>query len=214
MYASLLISLLAAFVAMLGKQWLNRYLRHVGGSMVERCGDRQRKWDGLQEWPFHLFVESLPVMLQVTLLLLACGLCRWMASINTPVAGVLITLTAIGVLFYLTIVVAGISSYACPFQTPGSAALRGIRKKTWPYIALLVDPLWKKIIFPIDFAIRCFKQAVVWTALNFDTRVRVTFRPRQHGQPRSPMVSLEEIREESHIPSRPCSIPSIHASIT
>jgi hypothetical protein len=27
LYASLLISLLAAFVAMLGKQWLNRYLR-------------------------------------------------------------------------------------------------------------------------------------------------------------------------------------------
>ena len=43
MYASLLISLLAAFVAMLGKQWLNRYLRHSGGFMIERCGDRQRK---------------------------------------------------------------------------------------------------------------------------------------------------------------------------
>lgn len=100
MYASLLISLLAAFVAILGKQWLNRYLRHAGGSVIERCGDRQRKCDGLQEWSFHLFVESLPVMLQIALLLLACGLCRYMASVNTPVAGVLITLTALGVLFY------------------------------------------------------------------------------------------------------------------
>jgi len=34
MYASLLMSLLAAFVAMLGKQWLNRYLRHAGGSVI------------------------------------------------------------------------------------------------------------------------------------------------------------------------------------
>lgn len=34
LYASLLMSLLAAFVAMLGKQWLNRYLRHAGGSMI------------------------------------------------------------------------------------------------------------------------------------------------------------------------------------
>jgi len=40
MYTSLLISLLAAFIAMLGKQWLNRYLRNSGGSMIERCGDR------------------------------------------------------------------------------------------------------------------------------------------------------------------------------
>ena len=53
MYASLVMSLLAAFVAMLGKQWLNRYLRNSGGSMIERCGDRQRKYDGLEKWPLH-----------------------------------------------------------------------------------------------------------------------------------------------------------------
>ena len=50
MYASLLISLLVAFVAMLGKQWLNRYMRNSGGSMIERCGDRQRKFDGIEKW--------------------------------------------------------------------------------------------------------------------------------------------------------------------
>ncbi|KAF9780421.1 hypothetical protein BJ322DRAFT_979338, partial [Thelephora terrestris] len=120
LYASLLISLLAAFTAMLGKQWLNRYLRHVGGSMVDRCGDRQIKCDGLRKWPFHLFIESLPVMLQAALLLLACGLCRYMASINTSVAAVLIGLTLLGVLFYTWIVFAGAYSYACPFQTPAS----------------------------------------------------------------------------------------------
>ena len=42
LYASLLISLLVAFVAMFGKQWLNRYLRHTGGSMIERRGDRAK----------------------------------------------------------------------------------------------------------------------------------------------------------------------------
>ena len=129
MYASLLISLLAAFVAMLGKQWLNRYLRNSGGSMIERCGDRQRKCDGLEKWPLNFFVESLPVMLQVALLLLACGLCRHMWTINVPVAYTLINLTSLGAAFYLAIVIAGTSSYACPFQTPASVALRGLRKK-------------------------------------------------------------------------------------
>ena len=94
--------------------------------MIERCGDRQRKFDGLQKWPFHLFIESLPMMLQVALLLLACGLCRNVASINTSVASVLIALTALGVLFYLVIVVSGAPSYACPFQTPVSIALRSL----------------------------------------------------------------------------------------
>jgi len=129
MYASLMISLLAAFVAMLGKQWLNRYLRNSGGSMIERCGDRQRKFNGLEKWPLHFFVESLPVMLQVALLLLACGLCRHMWTINASVAYTLVSLTGLGVAFYLAIVIAGVSSYACPFQTPASIRLRDLWKK-------------------------------------------------------------------------------------
>jgi hypothetical protein len=126
MYASLLISLLAAFVAMLGKQWLGSYLRNEGGSVVERCGDRQRKFDGLQKWPLHPFIESLPLMLQISLFLLACGLCRNMWSINPSVAYVLVILTAMGILFYTTIVIIGTSSPECPLQTPVSTLLRGL----------------------------------------------------------------------------------------
>ena len=123
---------------MLGKQWLNRYLRHAGGSMIDRCGDRQRKCDGLQRWPFHLIIGSLPVMLQVALLLLACGLCRYMASINTAVACTLIPLTGFGVLFYVGVVIAGASSYDCPFQTPGSALLRRSWAKSGPRLISIV----------------------------------------------------------------------------
>lgn len=60
-----------------GKTVANRYLGHAGGSMIERRGDRQRKFDGLQKWPFRLFVESLPVMLQIAVLSLARGLRRY-----------------------------------------------------------------------------------------------------------------------------------------
>lgn len=126
LYASLLITLLAAFVAMLGKQWLNRYLRDIGGSISERCGDRQRKRNGIDKWPFEMFVESLPMMLQVALLLLAVGLTRYMWAINASVARTLLGLTAFGVAFFISIVIAGTSSYECPFQTPASLALRAL----------------------------------------------------------------------------------------
>jgi hypothetical protein len=120
-------SLLAAFVAMLGKQWLNRYLRHTGGSMIERCGDRQRKFDGLEKWPFRFCMESLPIMLQIALLLLTCGLSRYVWSVNVSVGRVVISFTALGVLFYIAVVAAGTSSYECPFQTPVSIGLRHLR---------------------------------------------------------------------------------------
>ena len=131
MYMSLLISLFVVFVAILGKQWLNRYSRNSGGSAIERCGDRQRKCDGLEKWQLRFFVESLPVMLQVSLFLLACGLCQHMWSINTSLACILIIVTAAGVFLYVTIVIAGTSSYACPFQTPVSIALRSSLNAVW-----------------------------------------------------------------------------------
>ena len=95
--------------------------------MVERCGDRQRKFDGLEKWPFRLFIESLPIMLQIAHLLLACGLSRYMWSANTSVTRVIVSFTAFGILFYIGIVIAGTWSYECPFQTPTSIALRNLR---------------------------------------------------------------------------------------
>jgi len=95
--------------------------------MTERCGDRQRKFDGLEKWPFRFFIEALPVMLQIALLLLACGLSRYVWSVNTSVARVVISFTALGLLFYVGIVAAGMSTYECPFQTPASEGLRYLR---------------------------------------------------------------------------------------
>ena len=96
--------------------------------MIERCGDRQRKCDGIEKWPLHPFIESLPVMLQVSLFLLASGLCRHMWTINTTVTYTLVGLTGLGALLYLVIVISGLSSYTCPFQTPVSLALRSLGK--------------------------------------------------------------------------------------
>ena len=110
--------------------------------MTERCGDRQRKFDGLQRWPFHFVIESLPVMLQIALLLLACGLCRYIMTINTPVAWTLVTLTGFGVLFYLVVVIVGASSYDCPFQTPGSAPLRSLWKNLKKFGPRLTPRIW------------------------------------------------------------------------
>ena len=112
---------------MLGKQWLNRYRRHTGGSTIERCGDRQRKFDGLEKWSFRFFIESLPFMLQIALFLLACGLSGYIWSVNKSVARLVISLTVLGFIFYVGILIAGISSYECPFQTPASIALRHLR---------------------------------------------------------------------------------------
>ena len=92
-------------------------------------------------------------MLQIALLLLTCGLSRYMWSVNTSVARVIISFTILGMLFYIGIVVAGTSSYVCPFQTPASMALRSLQDngKTRLLLASL-SPL--KIVFFIRSAWR------------------------------------------------------------
>ena len=126
LYASLATSLFAAFLAMLGKQWVNRYLRNRGGSAADKSRDRQRKLDGLEKWRFHLTIESLPVMLQLALLLLGCALSLYLWTISRAVAGVAIAVTLFGVTSYVFLTLAATLYYNCPYQTPPSIFTRTI----------------------------------------------------------------------------------------
>ena len=126
LYASLAISFLAAYVAMLGRQWINRYIRNCGGSTEEKSWDRQRKLDGMEQWHFHIVMECPPVMLQVALTLLACGLSLYLWLINRFVAGVVITVTLSGFGFYAILALVAAFAYNCPYQMPPSLAIRSL----------------------------------------------------------------------------------------
>ena len=126
LYASLALSLLAAFLAMLGKQWVNRYLRNHGGSAAEKSRDRQRKLDGFKNWRFYLVIESLPVMLQFALLLLWCALSLYLWTISRTVAGVILAFTLLGLASYTFFTLAATLHYNCPYQTPPSIFTRSV----------------------------------------------------------------------------------------
>ena len=127
LFSSLAVSLLAAFLAMLGKQWLSRYSQvDTPGSLIDRGRDRHRKMDGIATWRFKFVMESLPLMLQVALLLLDSALSKYLFIIDSLVAWVVVGFTACGFLFYFVIVVAATASYDCPFQTPLSLIIRFI----------------------------------------------------------------------------------------
>ena len=110
---------------MLGKQWLNRYSRvEMRGSVIDRSRYRQRKMNGMVTWHFDLVMESLPLMLQASLLLIGYALSQYLFTISKVVASVLIAFTSFGFLFYILITAAATLSYTCPFQTPFSIIFR------------------------------------------------------------------------------------------
>ena len=125
LYASLAASLLSAFLAVLGKQWLNRYASvDMRGTTIERSQNRQRKLNGIVTWYFDHVMESLPLMLQFALLLLGCALSRRIWEIDTTVASVVLGVTSFGFICYTLIIAAGAVSMSCPYQTPGAQVLR------------------------------------------------------------------------------------------
>ena len=127
LFASLAISLFSAFLAMLGKQWLYRYRSiDMRGSAIERSRNRQQKLSGIVVWYFDYVMESFPLMLQAALLLLGCALSLYLWGIDITVASVILGFTSFSVLLYLLITIAGTASESCPYQTPGTIALRYI----------------------------------------------------------------------------------------
>lgn len=205
LYASLVTSLFAAFMSMLGKQWINRYIRNRGGSAAEKSWDRQRKLDGVERWYLHIVIEGLPVMLQVALLLLGCALSQYLWTINRAVAGVIITVTLFGFAFHLTITIAAAFSYDCPFQTPLSTAIRALAG----YISRHHPSFTPRLRSSIPRALGMIRFPIMW----FLSLLRPLFAPilkglartsttRMHVAPEIPLAVVEEptrIFNDAHI---------------
>jgi len=121
LFSSLASALLAAFMAMLGKQWLNL---HVQGSFIDRNRHRELKMRGMIAWRFKFVMECLPFIMQTSLLLLGYALAWYLRDLSHTVSFVITAFTVFGAAFYLFIVFAGTFSKTCPFQTPISVVLR------------------------------------------------------------------------------------------
>lgn len=130
LYASLAASLFSGLLAMLGKQWLNRYDSvDMRGSAIERSQNRQRKLNGVIAWRFDQVMEWLPLMLQISLLLLGCALSIYLWSTSITIAAVVLGGTTFGVIIYTFFAVAGAVFISCPYQTPAAQMLRFLWKK-------------------------------------------------------------------------------------
>ena len=204
LYASLATSLFAAFTAMLGKQWINHYIRNRGGSAAEKSWDRQQKLDGMERWYLRVVIEGLPVMLQVALVLFGCALSRYLWTINRAVAGVIIAVTLFGFGFHLIITIAAAFSYDCPFQTPPSVAIRalaGYISRRYPSIAPLlrsfISRVFDAVCLPVAWftSLRSFFASILKDLVHTPT-VQI------HPAPEIPLAMVEEpkrIFNDTHI---------------
>ncbi|KAK6977673.1 hypothetical protein R3P38DRAFT_2581199, partial [Favolaschia claudopus] len=127
LYISLGSTLLAALLAVLGKQWLMYYSAAGERGTVEARGlERQRKLNGLEKWRFELVMQAFPLLLQFGLFLFASALSVYLWRIHYVLAGIVLGITAGGTATYFTLLVSGIFFKDSPFQTPLAPFFRAI----------------------------------------------------------------------------------------
>ncbi|KAJ7758401.1 hypothetical protein B0H16DRAFT_1536084, partial [Mycena metata] len=129
LFISLFSTLLAALLAVLGKQWLLQY-DSVGekGTIGERALERQRKFDGIRRWKFALVLQICPVLLQFSLFLFAAALSTYLWTVHHVIAAIVLILTSLSFVSYVEMVRSAAVSPDSPFQTSLSTLLTKIMR--------------------------------------------------------------------------------------
>ncbi|KAG9001666.1 hypothetical protein FRB94_004596 [Tulasnella sp. JGI-2019a] len=175
--ASLVTSLLAAFGAVLAKQWLLHYSQ-IGqvGELEKQCRKRQKKFAGAERWHLKSVVEFLPAVLQFSLLAFFIGLIDFFWSINTTIAAVVMSLFGMGLIAFVASLIAGVIDRDCPFQTHATQLLQRFVRwtadfyqdkggGTLPWSQRTTDPEQKK-----EDRIELQRDCVLWTLVVADKK--------------------------------------------
>ncbi|KAJ7790092.1 hypothetical protein B0H13DRAFT_2394680 [Mycena leptocephala] len=118
LYISLFMTLLAALLAVLGKQWIMHYQAAGNrGAVEERGVERQRKLDGLRRWKFEVVLQTFPLLLQLALLLFSSAMSIYLWTIHHSIAIIVLLLTLLGFSSYMVLLGSAIIFPDSPFQS-------------------------------------------------------------------------------------------------
>lgn len=108
----------------MAKQWVLHYARDTVGTLESQGRARQKKLNGVAKYRFQNVVETLPILLQISLVLFFIGLLDFLRSLNTTVALVVLAFAVTGAMVYTVTVLVATFDPQCPFQTPVSRFLQ------------------------------------------------------------------------------------------
>ena len=140
-YASLGITILAAFVAMLIKSWVREFDRGLRGMSIpeQRAKTREFRYLGMEYWRLLEMVAILPLLIQISLLLFAIGLVVFLFDISKPSFWVTTAIFGVGILFYAITTSISIFVTSSPFRSPLSHTLSKVYQHIHSYFCPSID---------------------------------------------------------------------------
>ena len=154
-YASLSLMLLAAFIAMLIKNWVREFDRGLRGMSIaeQRAKTREFRYQGLVHWKLSGMVAILPILIQISLLLFSIGLALFLFHIDTYSSAIIIAALGIGFLFYAITTSISAVITSSPFRSPLSRGLGALYRRFHAAICPRIDYFYSNgmDITPISF---------------------------------------------------------------
>ena len=151
-YLSLAFSLLAAFGAVLGKQWLGQYKtsRFGYGTLEEHAIRQHEMLIGMEEWHFQAILYTLPLMLQTSLLLFGVSLSINIFTVNRLLGSLILASIVVGFILYTWTFIIGLLHPTSPFQTGLTLTMQSIfyhLSTDWKLLVMHnLQTLWESIV--------------------------------------------------------------------
>ncbi|KZV77832.1 hypothetical protein EXIGLDRAFT_694450, partial [Exidia glandulosa HHB12029] len=128
-FTSLFLSLAAALICILVKQWLDEYTARTRSSAKNPHEWAQRRsfyFKGLEDWNVAAIISFLPLFLHLALFLFLAGLVAFLWDLDSALRWVMLVLVSLLLAFYAVSSFLPVWSSVCPYATPLLAQLRNL----------------------------------------------------------------------------------------
>jgi hypothetical protein len=116
-FTALALSLAAALIAMLAKEWLTAFTASRPRPPHRFALLHQARLQGLRQWRALHIIDLLPSMIHLSLLLFSLGLAVYLWTLDPGIAAVVGVISGTTLLFYLSTTLLGAAQKHCPFVT-------------------------------------------------------------------------------------------------
>lgn len=117
-FTSLALSLSAALMCILVKQWVQNYTSAISGPPRDRAFLRHMRFDGVRTWKMRDIIGLLPLALHTSLIFFFAGMVIFLIPLDEFSCAVVAIIAGLTYTSYLTSAILPIFYLACPYRTP------------------------------------------------------------------------------------------------
>lgn len=122
-FSGLVLSLTAASMGLMSKQWLNEYSSGVSETSRHAARLRQYRLENLKVWHVEAIVNTIPVLLQLSLVCFLAGLLILLWNLHNTVAVIVSTLVGLLAIFTIAVTLVPLWNPKCAWISPQTRAL-------------------------------------------------------------------------------------------